>query len=90
MKRPGSDVGCHVNEEENYHPVFLGPSVRIQGGRGLHSIYSTSYSQSFFNDSGFEHQINDSFKSRKFSSEIKCLGSLKLNFKARKCSIEEQ
>lgn len=33
MKRPGTDVGCHVNKEDNYHPAFLGPSVRIQGGR---------------------------------------------------------
>lgn len=38
-----------------------------------------------FNDSGSEHQINYSFKYRKFSSEIKDLVSLKLNSDGRKC-----
>jgi hypothetical protein len=84
-KRPGPDVGCCINGEENYQPVFLGPSVRTQSGRDLHSIYGTNYSHGFFNDSGSEHQLNNSFKCRKLSSEIKDLGSPKLDFNARRC-----
>jgi hypothetical protein len=55
----GANCRRGINGEENYQPVFLGPSVRIQGGRGLHSIYSTNYSHGFFNNSGYEHKTNE-------------------------------